>query len=125
MTFETPQSNQVGLLHKKNSNWQVPVLWKSEFLNVVALYFRKNIISFKEAYEAIDYAHRLIGVNEHRIGPHTTMELIATSMCSSYDCEFIALAGQLNTRLITYDKLILKEFPEIAINPENYLAQLK
>jgi predicted nucleic acid-binding protein len=82
MTFETPQSNQVALLHKKNPN-------------------------------------------EHRIGPHHTMELLATSMCSSYDCEFIALADQLNTMLITYDKLILKEFPEIAIKPEGYLAQLK
>ncbi|NDG42863.1 MAG: VapC toxin family PIN domain ribonuclease, partial [Betaproteobacteria bacterium] len=40
---------------------------------------------------------------------------VRDSDCSAYDCEFIALAIKLNTKLVTVDKKLLREFPTRAI----------
>jgi hypothetical protein len=44
------------------------------------------------------------------------------SNCSSYDCEFVALAHQLNTKFITQDKPLLTTFPATAISIDDFLA---
>ncbi len=36
--------------------------------------------------------------------------------CSAYDCEFVALAIQLDTRLDTMDGRLLRAFPERAMS---------
>ncbi len=36
--------------------------------------------------------------------------------CSAYDCEFVALARQLSVKLVTEDKKILAEFPDVAVS---------
>ena len=41
--------------------------------------------------------------------------MVRDSDCSAYDCEFIALAINLNTKLVTMDKKLLKAFPERAV----------
>jgi predicted nucleic acid-binding protein len=42
------------------------------------------------------------------------MELVRHSDCSAYDCEFVALAMMLETKLFTMDKQLLRSFPEYA-----------
>lgn len=125
LIFATPYSGAVTSLHKHNPHWEAPVLWKSEFLNVLSLYYRKKLIDPSEAQYAFDYAERLMGKNDHLVSAPAIFELIMNSGCSSYDCEFVALASELDTNLITYDKQILTEFPAIAMKPDDYLAQVK
>ena len=45
---------------------------------------------------------------------HQVLALAAASTCSAYDCEFVALAKDLNVPLITVDKQVLSQFPEVA-----------
>jgi predicted nucleic acid-binding protein len=49
------------------------------------------------------------------------LSLTNASACSAYDCEFVALAKQLNVKLITPDKKILSEFPDHAFSISDYL----
>lgn len=35
--------------------------------------------------------------------------------CSAYDCEFVALARTLSTKLVTMDVKLLRAFPGIAV----------
>ena len=44
------------------------------------------------------------------------LDLVAASDCSAYDCEYVALARHLNLKLVTYDKKILHNFPDIAVD---------
>lgn len=125
MTFATQYSSVVSSLHEKNSVWEAPFLWKSEFLNVLSLYYRKGLIDYQESLNALDFAERLIGLREHKVPAKDIVDVVIHSTCSSYDCEFIVLAEKLGTKLITYDKKMMHEFPAIAVNPEAYLAQLK
>ena len=60
---------------------------------------------------------------EHRqINPsfEIILDLIAKSDCTAYDCEFVALAKQLDIQLVTADRQLLKEFPDRAISLEEF-----
>lgn len=103
MNFKSPYSSAVEQLHVKDSEWNAPLLWRSEFLNVMALYLRRNIVEYPKAVEIVKAASQLIGLNEHKISPFLVMEFIQHSSCTAYDCEFVALASTLETKLVTYD----------------------
>ncbi len=119
----TPYSNSVDSLYQLDSNWTAPILWKSEFRNVLALYLRKKIISLDKAFQLQDSAESIMTHNEFEISSSQVLSLVDKSNCSSYDCEFIALAHHLNIPLITQDKKILREFPSTAISVADYLSK--
>ena len=65
-------------------------------------------------------AETLLANNEHRVASVDVMNLVSSSNCSSYDCEFVALAQKLNIKLVTNDKKVLKAFPETAVSLDIY-----
>lgn len=123
MTFATPCSPVVESLHEKDPVWEVPFFWKSEFLNVLAMYYRKGLMSYEESLEALDFAERLVGSREHKMPAKAVVDAVMNSACSSYDCEFIVLAEKLGTKLVTYQKRLIHDFPDIAVTPEVFLEQ--
>jgi predicted nucleic acid-binding protein len=48
------------------------------------------------------------------------LSLTDSSTCSAYDCEFVALARQFSVKLVTEDKKILAEFPDVAVSLDQY-----
>jgi len=115
-------SSQAEQLRMKESQWAAPILWRSELRNVLALYLRKNLLSFDEAYAIQTEAEVLLKDFEFEIPSLEVMRLVESSNCSAYDCEFVALAKRLDVKLVTADKKILKEFPKIAMPLESALA---
>ena len=63
-----------------------------------------------------------MGSGEFEINSTQVMSLVSKSQCSSYDCEFVGLADDLNIQLVTFDKKILSEFSTIAVHPENFVT---
>jgi len=49
------------------------------------------------------------------------LTLTDSSQCSAYDWEFVALAKQLSVKLVTEDKKILREFPEVTVSLDDFL----
>lgn len=45
----------------------------------------------------------------------SVLQLVRDSECSAYDCEFVALAMTLDTKLVTMDAKVLRSFPDIAV----------
>ncbi|MEX0928612.1 MAG: type II toxin-antitoxin system VapC family toxin, partial [Balneolales bacterium] len=97
--------------------WVAPVLWKSEFRNVVILYLRKNLIDLPKAIQITEKAENMMKEREFHVNSIQVYNLADKSVCSSYDCEFISLAEELDTKLITMDKQILRSFPELSSKP--------
>lgn len=97
-----------------DSEWVAPVLWKSEFRNILAGYVRRKTITFEQAYELQREAESLLSGCEYDIDSLDVLKLVRDSDCSAYDCEFVALAKHLGIKLVTMDKKILRSFPEIA-----------
>ena len=52
------------LLLQLDSVWSAPILWRSEFRNILALYLRKNIIDLSTALEIQEQAEQLLAGNE-------------------------------------------------------------
>ena len=94
--------------------WVAPMLWRSEFRNILAGYVRRKIITFEQAYELQREAENLLAGNEYAMDSLDVLTLVRDSDCSAYDCEFVALAKRLGVRLITLDKKVLNAFPLIA-----------
>lgn len=96
--------------------WTAPPLWRSEFLNVLAGYMRTQGLTARDASRAFDQAELLVEV-EHAASPLDVLERVATSRCSAYDLEFVALAKSLGVPLVTNDRQVLEAFPGVAISP--------
>ena len=106
-----------------DAEWVAPILWRSEFRNVLALYIRKNILMLEDAVRIMDEATLLMQGGEYEAVSLQVLQLVGESTCSAYDCEFVALARDLNVRLLTVDKQIVKQFPNEAISLDEYVSQ--
>ena len=106
----------------KDPLWSAPLLWRSELRNVLALYIRKGLLSLSEAQQVMEEASRLMQDREYEVTSYQVLNLVATSTCSAYDCEFVALAKDLDIPLITTDKQILNQFSGNAISPEKFVT---
>ena len=115
-------TDSVEKLYEKDSDWSAPVLWKSEFRNVLTLYLRKRIISLEQAMQLQETAEDTIIQNAYCIPSPQVLALAAESACSAYDCEFVALAHRFGSKLITQDKKLRGEFPSTAVSVSDYLS---
>ena len=123
LLLPTAYSDSVDALYRIDSDWVAPILWKSEFRNVLALYLRKKIITLEKALQFQDTAESIMSHNEFDVSSSQVLALVKESNCSSYDCEFVALAHHLNARLVTQDKKILREFSPTALSVSEFLSQ--
>ena len=103
-------------LLRQDQEWAVPLLWRSEFRNVLAGYIRRKHMAFDTAVSIIEQAEGFLGPLEYSVASFRVLELVARSKCSAYDCEFVVLAQDLNIPLITTDNQILTSFPQIAVS---------
>ncbi|MFH0728437.1 MAG: type II toxin-antitoxin system VapC family toxin [Pseudomonadota bacterium] len=103
--------------------WGAPYLWRSELRNVIALYLRKKMLSFDQAIQIQTEAELLMLEKEFEVNSSDLLSLVKDSTCSAYDCEFVALAKNLNATLVTIDNKILSEFPSTAKSIEQFLQE--
>ncbi len=64
----------------------------------------------------MDEAIRLMWGQEYEVNSLHVLRLVASSTCSAYDCEFVALAEDLGVHLVTVDRQVLGRFPAIAVS---------
>lgn len=114
--------NQVEQLLNKEIHWAAPSLWRSEFRNVLATYLRQNLLDLDKALQIISEAEQLMRNSEYQIVSSQVLRLSKESGCSAYDCEFVALAMDLNIPFVTYDKKLMTQFPQIAISLDEFLS---
>jgi predicted nucleic acid-binding protein len=116
------RSEQAVQVMTKDSDWIVPPLWRSEFRNALSLYVRQGILSLNDVLVLVEAAERLLKDKEIAVDSAEVLPLAVSSSCSAYDCEFVSLAQRLHIPLITVDKQILNEFPDIAVTPGAFVS---
>lgn len=102
-------------LLEEDPDWASPVLWRSEFRNILAGYLRRGDLTFDQAVDIQSEAEDLLSGAEYESDSRNVLELVRDSDCSAYDCEFVALAKTLGTKLVTLDGRILGAFPGSAV----------
>ena len=108
---------------RRDSEWVAPLLWRSEFRNLLSLYIRQEIFDLDHAINLLKSAEKIMQEREHTISSVSVMKLAASSKCSAYDCEFVSLAQDLSVPLVTSDQKILTAFPETAVSPDDFLVK--
>ncbi|NBU24974.1 MAG: PIN domain-containing protein [Gammaproteobacteria bacterium] len=103
-----------GLL-QRDADWAAPLLWRSEFRNILAGGVRRGMLEYAAALEIQREAESLLAGAEHEVESRMVLELARDSGCTAYDCEFIALARTLGVKLVTMDAELLKTFPRQAM----------
>ena len=97
-----------------------PVHWEAELANAVWMAVRTGILPSDEGHQKLDLAARL-GIqsvpNRSLWQPALTRAL--NSGAAVYDTLFVELAAQRDLPLATFDRKILKKFPEIAKRPSS------
>ena len=107
-------TEQAETLLAQEPEWAAPILWRSEFRNILAGYLRRGTLSLDQVFAIQQEAESLMLSNEQFVDSGAVLELVSRSDCSAYDCEFIAAAQSLGTKLYTMDGKLLKAFPKIA-----------
>lgn len=104
----------------KDPHWIVPPLWQSEFRNVIAGYIRRGM-TLIQAKQVMEDA--ILTLENRQVLPSSEkiLDLISETDCTAYDCEFIALAQQLDVLLVTADKQLLSRFPNSTISLEEFV----
>lgn len=101
-------------LLKMDPDWISTPLWRSEFRSVLSLYIRKNKLTIGDATEISHIAEEFMDGREFNVDSEYLFNLVTLSSCSSYDCEFVALAQSFKLTLYTSDTKIVNEFPHTA-----------
>ena len=105
-------STHADALFKRDPDWAAPILWRSEFRNLLAGYLRRKALTFDQMLQVQAEAEALLAGNEHEVDSRRVCELVRDSDCSAYDCEFVALAARLGVKVVTMDRKMLKAFPK-------------
>src|SRR6266700_3046089 len=90
--ISSPNSAAAEVALAKDPHWIAPVLWRSEFRNVLALAIRRNVLTIRAAQEIVRKAETSFERCEFIVSSDAVLRLVATSNCTAYDCEFGALA---------------------------------
>jgi predicted nucleic acid-binding protein len=107
----TPQAEK---LLRHDPDWNAPLLWRSEFRNILAGCLRRGDLDLETALQIADEAEGQMRGREFSVPSSEVLARVAGSDCSAYDCEFVVLAEELGVSLVTSDRRILRAFPAVA-----------
>ena len=95
-----------------------PDHWEAELANAVWLAVRAGVLSGDEGHEKLDLAARL-GIQSvpNRTLWQPALTRAIDSGAAVYDTLFVELAARRKLPLATFDRNILKKFPDIAKRP--------
>ncbi|HNW59476.1 MAG TPA: type II toxin-antitoxin system VapC family toxin [bacterium] len=105
---------------QKDDEWIAPLLWRSEFRQLLAFYLRKNVLTLRQASLIMQEAESLMQGGQFEIPSLEILTVCGKYDCSAYAAEYAALALEQGVPLVTMDKMYLLKFPSIAMNPESY-----
>lgn len=98
-----------------DSEWAVPLLWRSEFRSVLAGAVRNRRLTSDRAAAIAAAAEDQLRGREFAVESSEVLALAGSSGCSTYDCEFVALARALGVPLVTNDRELLRAFSKLTV----------
>lgn len=107
---------------RRDSHWAVPLLWRSEFRNILTLYMRHEGMVVEQAKITMSKAERLLSDREYAVNSEAVLDFVQKTTLSAYDAEFVVLAEHFHAKVVTTDSKLLKEVPDRAVSPEGFLG---
>lgn len=108
-----------------DSDWRVPILWRHEFLNVLANAGKFRKTDFAVLAEIWTDAQRLFARTEHEVDMLQALRLAVLNQKSAYDAHYVALAADLDVPLITEDRRLRQTFPDRCLSMQDFCGTAK
>ncbi len=121
MLIPGTHTEQAVRAYEVDPEWVAPLLWRSEFRNVLASSVRERQLPVIDAVELMGIASDLMRHGEYEIQSEEVLRLAEESGCSAYDCEFVALAMELGIPLVTADNRLAKTFGPTAVRLSEFV----
>ena len=109
-------------VRRKDPDWHVPLLWRSELRIVLTAYLRRGLLSLAQIIGILRVVDQALAGSEHFMADDAVLDVVASSALTAYDAEFVALARALSVPLVTADKAVLKVFPEQTLTMEAFVG---
>ena len=110
-------------LQRVDPTWVAPPLILPELRSVVAKLVRNRLQTTAQGFELLGVALQALEAVTFQPDARRVLELVAASGCSSYDCEYVAVAEELGCPLATTDGRVLRSFPTIAAHPQDLVSR--
>lgn len=108
---------------KKDADWHVPLLWRSELRSILTGYLRDGTLDATQIAQVMAAAEATFADREHLVSSEKVFAIVGESKLSAYDAEFVALAEVLAVPLVTADKAVLRAFPDRALTMEAFAGK--
>lgn len=104
---------QAERLLRADPEWSAPLLWRSEFRNVLAGCLRRGDVDLQTALQIAEEAESQMRGREFSVPSAQVLSRVEASDCSAYDCELVVLAEELGVPLFSSDAKLLRSFPSV------------
>ncbi len=125
LTIQSEHSALAEAAYARDSAWAAPLLWSSEFRNTLAACVRHRAMTVESALLSLRSAEEIIGEREYAVASENVLRLARETQCSAYDCEYAALAADLDVPLVTTDEKVLRAFPKTAVSLGRFTRRRK
>lgn len=117
-----PQETDAQRVRSRDHDWVAPVLLRSELLNVLWRYVTAGLIGRDEAIRTYKRGLSFIRFATEVSDPAGVLNLCQATGCSTYDAEFVWLAQERGTTLVTLDGAVLRAFRSVAVLIADFAA---
>lgn len=107
------QTRKARALREFDPTWCAPSLWVHEFTNVVATYAKTGQERIQNVDGLLDLARDLV-TRDYEVDQHQALQIAVENDVSAYDAQFICLAHNLGSTLVTEDRRLVRQFPGLA-----------
>lgn len=120
LMLKSSQNTAAERVVLKDSQWAAPILWRSEFENILTHGIRTGRLSVSAAGRIMDKAAKLYRGWEYAVPPVEVLTLANSCSCPAPACEYAVLAYALEVPLLTADEAMIPAFPDIAVRPAEF-----
>ena len=108
-------------VYQKDSQWIAPVLWRSEFRNILVAYVRQELITVAGAKLAMASAENNMA-DAKQVNSDAVINASVTFNLSAYDAEYYVTSKFYGVTLVTHDQKLLKNCSE-AVSMEDFIIE--
>lgn len=103
-------------------DWAMPPLWRSEFLSVLVVAVRAGALKEEQAQILLRSSQVFMSAVELEPDGERVFKLAVERNISAYDAQFVAVAEELEAPLVTADKRIIANCPDLSVSLETFVS---
>jgi len=125
LLIEGDQTELARQVWVRDHEWAMPPLWRSEFLNVLAVSHKVGALDEEQALFLWRSSSIFLDTTEVEPDGEQVLEIAMNSGISAYDAHFVAVANELGVPLVTADKRLLVRCEDVAISITSFAGGRK